>query len=104
MTQTPYKFQVMSGMDGYMPNYHGGPYYAATRKEFAEILRCELDLLNYPANRFTNFNVRRMWRFIQSAGSGSSCHASCIDHNSERMEVCGLTDAEFDEMEANQDW
>ncbi len=104
MTQTPYKFQVMSGMPGFMPNYHGGPYFASTRKEFADILRTELEMLDYPASRFADFNVKRMWRFVQSAQSGSSCHSSCDTHNGEHMEVCGLTDAEFDEMEASQDW
>ena len=104
MTQTPYKFHIMSGMDGYMPNYNSGPYVVFTRKDLADTLRAELDMLGYPANRFTDFNVRRMWRFTQIAKSGSSCHTSCEDHNGERMEVCGLTDAEFDEMEAGEDF
>ena len=104
MTQTPYKFHIMSGMAGYMPNYNSGPYIASTRKELADILRTELNMLNYPANRFADFNVRRMWRFVQFAKSGSSCHSSCEDHNSEQMEVCGLADHEFDEMEAQEDY
>ncbi len=103
MTQTPYKFHVMSGMAGYMPNYHGGPYWASTRKEFVDILRTELEMLNYPINRLANFNVRRMWSFIQSARSGSSCHSFCDDHNGERMEICGMTDAEYDEAIAENE-
>lgn len=105
MAQIPYKFQITSGMPEYLPNYHSGPYYAATRKELADILRTELEMLNYPANRFVDFNIKRTWRFIQFAQSGSSCHSFCDDHNGERMEICGLTDAEFGEMEAAQeDW
>ena len=101
---TPYKFHIMSGMPGYMPNYNSGPYVAATRKELTDILRTELDMLNYPANRFADFNVRRMWRFTQFAKSGSSCHASCDEHNGEQMEIYGLTDDEFNEMESAEDF
>ncbi len=103
MTQTSYKFSINSGMPGYMPNYQAGPYCAATRAKLAEILRTELEMLNYPASRFADFNVRRMWGFIQHARSGSSCHSSCDSHNGEHMEICGMTDAEYDEAEANQD-
>lgn len=102
--QTPYKFQVMSGIPGYMPNYHGGPYIARTRKDLAGQLREELEMLNYPANRFSDFNIRRMWRLVQFAKSGSGCHASCDEHNGKQMEICGLTDDEFDEMEAQEDF
>lgn len=102
MTQTPYKFHVMSGMAGYMPNYNSGPYCAHTRAEFADILRNELRMLDYPTRRFADFHVRIMWRFVQFAKSGSSVHSCCDDHNGERLEVCGLTDDEFDEMEGQQ--
>lgn len=97
--QTPYKFHIMSGMDGYMPNYNSGPYHASTRAELVDILRTELTMLAYPANRLADFSIRRMWRFVQFAKSGSSCHSSCENHNGERMEIHGLTDAEFEEME-----
>ncbi len=102
--QTPYKFHIMSGMSGYMPNYNSGPYCASTRAGFANILRDELNMLDYPANRFADFNVRRMWRFVQIAKSGSSCHSSCEHHNGECMEICGLTDSEFEEMETAEDY
>ena len=97
MTQTPYKFSITSGMDGYMPNYQSGPYCATTRAELADILRAELEMLNYPVNRFADFNVRRLWRFVQFARSGSSCHSHCDEHNAERMSIYGLTDAEYDD-------
>lgn len=101
--QTPYKFCILSGMPGYMPNHHSGALIAYTRRDFAEIVRSELEVLDYPANRFHDFNIRRMWRFIQNAGSGSSCHSSCEPHNGEQIEICGLTDDEFDAMEREQD-
>ena len=101
--QTPYKFTLSSGMDGYMPNYQSGPYHAATRSELASILRDELTMLDYPANRFNDFNIRRMWGFIQSAKSGSSCHSYCDDHNHEHMSVNGLTDDEYNDLEKAQD-
>ena len=104
MTQTQYKFHIMSGMPGYMPNYNSGPYYVSTRKELATVLRDELDMLDYPANRFADFNVKRMWSFIQSARSGSSCHSYCDTHNGEQMSICGMTDAEFDEAIQNEDY
>ena len=96
--QTTYKFSITSGMPGYMPNYVSGPCFATTRKELGDTLRDELEMLGYPANRIHNFNIRRMWRFIQNAKSGSSCHSYCDEHNHEQMSVNGLTDDEFDEM------
>lgn len=101
---TPYKFTITSGMDGYMPNYSSGPYVASTRRELASIIRDELAMLDYPANRFADFNVRRAWRFIQSAGSGSSCHLSCEEHGSECLSLHGLTDAEYSEAEEAEDF
>jgi len=102
--QTPYKFTLTSGMPGYMPNYVSGAFVVYTRKELANILRDELDMLSYPAARFNDFNVKRMWRFIQNAKSGSSCHSYCDTHNNEQLSVNGLTDAEYDELVANEDW
>lgn len=99
-----YKFSILSGMPGYMPNYIGGPYSASTRRELVNIIRNELDMLDYPANRFADFNVRQMWRFIQVACSGSSCHSSCDSHKGEVLSLHGLTDAEADEMEHEQDY
>ena len=101
---TEYKFTISSGMPGYMPNYNSGAYVATTRKELAEILRSELEMLDYPANRFNDFNVTRMWRFIQNARSGSSCHSYCDTHNGEQLSINGLTDAEYDEMIASEDY
>jgi hypothetical protein len=69
--QTVYKFAINSGMPGYMPNYYAGPFYAHTRKELVQILKDELEVLDYPANRLHDFGVRRMWRFVQNAKSGS---------------------------------
>ena len=102
--QKPYRFSIMSGMDGYMPNYTSGPFIVHTRKDFAAILRDELEMLNYPANRIRDFGIRRAWRFVQNVGDGSSCHLSCDDHNHECLRVNGLTEQEYDEMEAQQDW
>lgn len=94
--QTPYKFAILSGMPGFMPNYNSGPMVAHTRKEFAEIIRDQLYALDYPANRFRDFNVKRMWRFIQRSKNGSSVHSYCMTHNGEQMSIQGLTDSEFE--------
>ena len=101
---TIYKFVVHSGMRDYMPNYSSGPHFAHTRRELVEILKNELDMLNYPANRIRDFSIRNIWRFIQNVGSGSSVHLICQDHNGEALQVCGLTDEEADAMEAELDY
>lgn len=100
--QTPYKFTVTSGMSGYMPNYQSGPYVAHTRRELIAIVRDELEMLNYPANRLKTMGIRNLWRFVQNAKSGSSAHTSCDPHNGESLSLHGLTDAEFLELEEQE--
>lgn len=102
--QTPYKFIITSGMPGYMPNCVSGAMIAYTRKELASIIRDELDMLDYPAARFNDFNIKRMWRFIQNAKSGSSCHSCCDCHNGEQLSITGLTDEEYEEAINNEDF
>lgn len=96
--QTPYKFIITSGMFDYISNYQSGPYIAYTRAELFDIVRAELSMLDYPANRLATMRLRAVWRFIQAAKSGSSAHTSCDLHNGEQLCLYGLTDAEFDEM------
>ena len=95
MPQTPYKFVVLSGMPGCLPNYVSGPMIANTRKELADILRDELEMLDYPKNRFSDFKVKRLWRRLQMYKSGASLHSRCNTHNGEYMSIQGMTDAEY---------
>jgi hypothetical protein len=91
---TTYQFHIMSGMPGYMPNFVS-THSAGTRKEFADTVRDALDMLDYPANRFGEFEIRRMWRFVQRAKSGSNVHSFCSIHNGERMTIQGMNDADY---------
>lgn len=103
MSQTPYKFVILSGMAGFMPNYNSGPLQANTRKELAEILREQLDMLDYPANRFNDFCVADIWRRVQAFKSGSSVHSNCEPHQGETMFIQGLTDEEYTQQ-LNEDY
>ena len=104
MAQTPYRFCILSGMPGYMPNYHSGAQIAHSRSELVDILKTELDMLDYPASFFGHLAIRNAWRFIQHHKSGSSVHLSTDTHNHEYFEVCGLTDSEYDEMAENDEF
>lgn len=94
--QTPYRFNITSGLVGcYMPNYTAGPYECHTRRELVALVKAELEMLNYPATRLRTMNIARLWRFVQSARSGSSAHTSCDPHNGQALELHGLTEEEY---------
>ncbi len=102
--QTPYRFTILSGLPGcYMPDYHGGAYEATTRREFVGIVRSNLEMLDYPANRIHDFGVRAMWRAIQKFKSGCAVNSSCESHNGERLEIVGLTAWDYDAMQTESD-
>ena len=91
------RYAIYNGMPGYMPNSHWGAHEAATRRDLAALIRYHLDMLDAPACRFADVNIRRLWRFISRHGS-SSAHFSLDIGNGEYLYFSGLTEEEYNQQ------
>lgn len=96
------RYTVTNGLAGcYMPDCHHGAIEFTTRKALADYIRYEIESLEFPANTFAQANLRNVWRHIARYGS-SSAHFS-IQHNGYELAFHGLTDAEFEQAQAEND-
>lgn len=99
--KNPARFAVTFGLQGcFMPDWHGGAFEAATRRELAEIIRDTLRMLDLPADLFREVKIRRLWQFIQHHGS-SSAHVF-LHHGNNVLTFHGLTEDELDAHEREE--
>jgi len=80
-----------------MPDSVSGPVEFATRREFAEYIRSELDFYEMPASLFREVKLRKLWAFIRRNGA-SVAHFS-LDHKGYSLSFEGLTEEEFKQRE-----
>lgn len=96
------RYSVTFGLAGcYMPDSVSGPYAFATRKELADFIRYELGFYDMPKSAFGQVRIRNLWDHIARHGS-SVAHFS-IHHGANALEFHGLTEDEFDAMEAENE-
>lgn len=95
------RYQVLFGMPGYMPDSNNGPYYASTRKELASLIRDEIAQFDLPKSLFNDVKIKQLWPFIARHGS-SSAHIT-LYHGNNVLEFIGLTEAEAEEMESQNE-
>jgi hypothetical protein len=108
MTQKLARYSVTNGLVGcYMPDGNHGPISFATRKEMADYIRSELEQTFPNASGrqlralFREADIRKVWGFIQRNGS-SVAHFS-LQLDGYELAFHGLTEAEFDAAEKEQD-
>jgi hypothetical protein len=93
------RYSVTSGLAGcYMPDNHSGPFSAATSKELADAIRCEIEMAEFPKSAIRQVRLRRLWRYIANHGS-SVAHFS-IQHAGREIAFHGLTESEFAQAES----
>lgn len=87
------RYSVTNGLAGcYMPdNVSTMEFYS--RRQLADFIRYEIELLDWPANKFAEANLKNVWRHIARWGS-SSAHFS-IHHKGYELAFHGLTDEEY---------
>lgn len=100
-TKNTWRYGVTVGMPGYMPNSVDGPYTGNTRRELMALIRDTLAQYDFPASLIRDANIRRNWPTIERYGS-SSAHIH-LYHGNEVISFNGLTEAECDEWEAQND-
>jgi hypothetical protein len=96
------RYQVLFGMPGYMPDSNSGPYYAATRKELASLIRDQIEQFDLPKSLFKDVKLKQLWPFIARHGS-SSAHIT-LYHGNNVLEFVGLTEEEAERMERENDF
>lgn len=95
------RYAITSGLAGcYMPD--NGPFSieCVTRRDLAAAIREEIEFQGFPKATFAQVNIRELWRFIRRNGS-SAAHFR-IAHNGREIAFHGLTEAEFDAMQADK--
>lgn len=103
MAQKIARYSVTNGLAGcYMPDNASGPLEFSTRRELRAFIGGELEMLDWPASMIRDVPLRRIWSFIQRNGS-SVAHFS-IERNGYELAFHGLTEAEFDEMQAQDEY
>jgi hypothetical protein len=90
---------VMHGLRGcYMPDYNH-PCRFRTRRELASYIRSELSSLDQPASKFAEFEIKKVWSYIQKHGS-SKLQVIVPTMPGHALELAGLTRKEWLEAEA----
>lgn len=103
MTQKIARYSVTNGLAGcYMPDSANGPYSFATRKELADFIRGEIEMLDWPASIFADVKIKRLWSFIQR--NGSSVAHFRLQRGNYELAFHGLTEDEARQMEAENDF
>lgn len=94
MTKVIARYNTTSGLAGcYMPDHVGSPTVYTRRKDLAEHIRYELQMMEWPASLFKQVKLTNLWAFIKRNGS-SSAHFS-IHYKQWVLEFHGLTEQEF---------
>ena len=98
----PARYAVTSGLAGcYLPDNHSGPMLFATRRELADAIRYELEWQEFPKSAIRQVSLCRVWSHIARHGS-STAHFS-FTHKGREIAFHGLTESEFEQMEAEAD-
>ncbi len=99
MSKHPARYAVTYGLTGcYMPDSHGGAFEFHTRRDLAAFIRDELAFYDMPAGLIRDVKLRRLWGFITRNGS-SVAHFS-LRHGAYELAFHGLTEAEFQQQNA----
>lgn len=92
--QTCY-FSFSNGLLGcYMPDSTSGPYAVTTRRELADAIRSELEMLDAPKRCFADVGIRRLWGVAKRHGT-SSVHFTIETSPGYGLSFHGLTEAEY---------
>lgn len=84
-----------------MPDYNSGPTFATTRRDLANIIRYEIERMDWPASMFAEVKIRRLWSFI--ARNGSSVAHFSLQRAGYELAFHGLTEEEFNAAVKEQD-
>jgi hypothetical protein len=96
------RFQLMNGLAGcYMPDHHSGPYEVTTRREMIAAVREQLEWLEFPKRSIRQVRWTMLWGFIKRHGA-SSVHVQIV-HKGYCLDICGLTEDEAAQMNAEND-
>jgi len=94
------RYSISYGLSGcYMPDSVNGPYFAATRKELAALIRAELEFFDMPASLFREVHITRLWQFIRH--NGSSVMHFQLNHKGNTLAFHGLTEEEAEQMDVD---
>lgn len=97
------RYSISFGLAGcYMPDTVGGPYVITRRRDLAALIRDELAFYGLPASLIRDVRVKRLWAHIKRHGS-SSAHFS-LTHGANALSFHGLTKAEAEAMERDNEW
>ena len=97
------RYTVYQGLAGcYMPDSNHGAHEFTTRRELAAAIRDYLDMADMPACLFNDVRITRLWSFIKRNGS-SSAHFT-LTHKGYSLTFSGLTEEEFDQQSADEDY
>ncbi len=101
-TETCY-FSFSHGLRGcYLPDSHGGYYAVTRRKDLVDAIRSELEMVGAPASAIRQVGIKRLWS--QAKRFGTSCIHFTIDTSEGYgLNFHGLTDAEYQELERQND-
>lgn len=103
MSQKTARYNVSFGLSGcYMPDSIQGPYEFATRRALANFIREEIAQNDWPAYLAREVKIRNLWRFI--ARNGASVAHFAIKHKGYEIAFHGLTRAEFDAAERENEF
>lgn len=95
-------YTITNGLAGcYMPDHNSGPVFATSRKMLADIIRYEIERLDWPASMFKEVKIRRLWSFI--ARNGSSVAHFGLQREGYELAFHGLTEDEFNAAVKEQD-
>lgn len=101
-----WRYSITVGLSGcYMPNYQGGSFEGTTRRELAALIRDHISMFadqeDDPSevSLFRQVRIKNLWRHIARHGS-SSAHFSIDIGRGEEIAFHGLTEAEFNDMQA----
>ena len=101
MSKPHFAYSVTHGLAGcYMPDSQSGPITGTTRRELADAIRYELEFKEWPAYLIREVRLSNLWAHIKRHGS-SSAHF-CIRRDEYKIAFHGLTDAEAEQMQAEE--
>lgn len=104
MTKPVCYFSLSNGLLGcYMPDSYQGPYAITRRKDLIAIVRDALDMLDAPKSAIRQVRWSHLWSIAKRHGT-SSVHFSIETSKGYGLSFHGLTEAEYAEQEAAQDF
>lgn len=109
MARYHWRYSVTVGLAGcYTPNYHGGAHEGTTRRGLADYIRDQIQMFadqeDDPSEEslFRQVRINNLWQHVKRHGS-SSAHFSIDIGRGEEIAFNGLTEDEFNEMQAHDE-